>query len=272
MKEHKKGKPWSNKQLRYEASKYKTKSDFSIGSRGAYLSANKRDVMDKICSHMDVLYTFWTTETIKLEALKYNTKVDFQKGSKGAYDASRVKGIYGDVCSHMKGNTKWTMESIKAKALEYRTRGEFCNGCPNAYGAARRRGMMKEICTHMPIPINGVHNYSHHKPATVYFIEVEEVLKVGITLTDVNTRFYLDIKKGIKIDTIQTINFESSLDASHFEHHLLEETLGHQIYKKHTKNNGPLVSGNTELRTKDAYEVIEQMMDEMTPQDWRDKH
>ncbi len=264
MKEHLYGKPWSNKQLRYEALKYNTRNDFNKGNRSAYMAAYSRDIMDSICGHMTPILTYWTIAMLQEEALRYSTKIKFKKTNPSAYGIAIMRGIIDSICGHMSGNIKWTKEMLQEEALLFQSRSDFKNGS-SAYSSARRRGMIDEICGHMPVCLRGIQRYSHDRPGTVYFIEVEENLKVGITLDTVKKRFNQDLKNGIRIKIIQTINFSSSIDAFHFEQQLLGETIQHQIYNKDGTVDGPLLGGNTEIRSQEAWSNIKQMMDSMTP-------
>ena len=84
---------------------YKTRGEFQKGSRGAYLSAYKKGLLDEVCSHM-VLQKgdpgYWNIfENVQEEALNYKTRLEFFKGSSGAYESARKKGWLDIVCSHM---------------------------------------------------------------------------------------------------------------------------------------------------------------------------
>lgn len=257
---------WTKETIKAEALKYTTRNEFRKES-SAYIAAHKRGIIDEVCSHMSD-NAKWTQETIKVEALKYTTRGEFQKQS-SAYGVAYRSGLMDEVCSHMSGNAKWTPETIKEEALKYKTRNEFRKGSVSAYGGARSRDIIDAACSHMPRNLQGVHRYSHDIPGTVYFVEVEEVLKVGITLEDVKKRFAPDVRNGIIINTICTLDFSSSLDAFRFEQHLLDCTLDDQIYDRGNRDQGPLTGGNTELRTWGSYLTLKKMMDEMTPMDYR---
>ena len=122
---HKKEEPLTDKVLRHEALKYKTRYGFKNGSYNAYYAATKRGVLNDICKHMNSTSTTtahnkksstsatatnsnnkkrtnWTKEMIHKEALKYNTKKEFRKRNAKAYSAASKKGIVNVICRHMK--------------------------------------------------------------------------------------------------------------------------------------------------------------------------
>lgn len=44
---------WTNKMLAAEAKKYRTKIDFMLGNNSAYAICRKRQIIDKVCAHME---------------------------------------------------------------------------------------------------------------------------------------------------------------------------------------------------------------------------
>ncbi len=90
---------WTYEMLKKEALKYDTRNEFKKGSYGAYQDANKKDILNDICSHM-IGNTKWTNYMIIKEALKYNNRNEFKKGS-NAYKSAKRRGILDEVCSHM---------------------------------------------------------------------------------------------------------------------------------------------------------------------------
>ena len=87
---------------------YETRNEFKKGSRGAYLSAYKKGLLDEVCSHM-VLQKgcpgYWDIfENVREEALKYETRNEFRKGCRGAYESACKNGWLDIVCSHMGKN------------------------------------------------------------------------------------------------------------------------------------------------------------------------
>ena len=88
--------------LAIEALKYNTRKDFQINSKGAYLSAYRRDILENICSHMKTVRKAWTHELVAQEAMNYTTRTEFQNSSGSAYMYALNNGILNEVCAHMK--------------------------------------------------------------------------------------------------------------------------------------------------------------------------
>jgi hypothetical protein len=146
----------TEKKVRREAGKYRSRAAFLLGSPEEFYSALESGALDDICSGMverglPSPNRKWSPETIATEASKYSTRSEFEKGSKGASDASRRLGIRNDVCAHMvrQVRAKWTPEALAVEALKYNTRSEFGKGSCGAYVTARRLGVLNDVCGHM---------------------------------------------------------------------------------------------------------------------------
>lgn len=95
-------KKWYEENLRIEALKYKTRSEFQKNSGGAYEAAVNLKIKDDICTTMgEPLNTPYELQELKEKALKHKTRSKFIKNEKGAYNSSNKKGILNDICSHM---------------------------------------------------------------------------------------------------------------------------------------------------------------------------
>lgn len=140
-------------EIRNEALKYKSRNEFKNKSGRLYGKARRYNVIDEVCSHMELKIkpaNYWTKETIKSEALKYNTKVEFGNESYGAYQRASKLGILDEVCSHMKVVTlKWDYESAKNEALKYNSKYEFSKNSNSAYNWSLRNGFLEEFSSHM---------------------------------------------------------------------------------------------------------------------------
>ena len=144
--------------VRVEALKYKTRSEFKKRTPGAYKSAYRNGWLDMVCSHM-VLEKgdpgYWNIfENVREEALKYKTRNEFKKGSPGAYNSACKNGWLDIVCSHMvleKGDRGYwdIFENVREEALKYKTRNEFKKGSSGAYKSAIRNGWLDIVCSHM---------------------------------------------------------------------------------------------------------------------------
>ena len=90
--------------LQEEALKYKSRSEFSKCSAGAYVAAKKAGVFENICQHMESINlpnNFWNEGEIRKVAKLCTNKVDFHTKYGGAYSAARRLNILDKVCEHM---------------------------------------------------------------------------------------------------------------------------------------------------------------------------
>jgi hypothetical protein len=141
---------WTTEKILKEALKYKTRTDFMIGSRGAHKAAKRLGIFNQACAHMESVYEYWNLEKLQKEVLRYTTRAEFQKGSSGAYDYALRHKLLELVCSNMKLTyTYWTLEMLQKEALTYETRDDFAKNSPNAYMSATRKNVIDQICSHM---------------------------------------------------------------------------------------------------------------------------
>ena len=146
----------TEKQIRREAARYKSRAAFILGSPEEFSSALESGTLDEYCAHMvgGRRALKWTPETIASEASEYSTRTEFAKGSGSAYEASVRLGIRDTVCKHMVSGrrrrfTKWTPNEIAAEASNYSTRTDFQKGSGSAYRASGRMGIRDDVCAHM---------------------------------------------------------------------------------------------------------------------------
>ena len=92
---------WTKEMIVEEAKLFSDRGEFSRESSKAYKAAQKRGLLDEVCSHMTCYYTKWTDELLYATAKKYDSRSDFQKYSQGAYLAAKRFGIFEEVCKHM---------------------------------------------------------------------------------------------------------------------------------------------------------------------------
>ena len=95
---------WTKEIVKFEALKYKSKSEFKLKSSSAYIAARKNNWLNDITSHMIIIRNsnnHWTKENIKIEALKYKSKSEFKLKSRGAHYKAYRMGWLDEVCSHM---------------------------------------------------------------------------------------------------------------------------------------------------------------------------
>ena len=158
-------KKWYFENLREEALKHETRSEFKNGNNNAYRVAYRRDDYELIVSHMPKHVVLsgenngafkWSYDILKTEALRFQTRGDFAKGSPRAYEASWKRDDFEEICAHMTIpiNKSYTNQELHNIALTYSTRGNFCQNSPSAYAVARKRKILDVICSHMAAASN----------------------------------------------------------------------------------------------------------------------
>lgn len=89
-------KKWTKDMIIYEASNYKTKTDFRKKCNSAYYAAHKNGWLDEICSHMIETRKpngYWNDKNnCYNESLNYPNKSQFQINCKSGYESSRKNG------------------------------------------------------------------------------------------------------------------------------------------------------------------------------------
>lgn len=93
---------WTKQRCEIEAKKYKTRTEFKMGSPGAQLAAYRNGWLDDICKHMKVIIHHFSKEECAKEALKYQTKTEFMEKAKLYYHHAIRNGYLNDICMHMK--------------------------------------------------------------------------------------------------------------------------------------------------------------------------
>jgi hypothetical protein len=89
---------WTIDRVKEEALKYTKRNDFRQKSPSAYISAQRNNWLNDICSHMidgRKPNGYWTIDKVKEEALKYNSRKSFEKGSTSYQIAYRNGWIVG---------------------------------------------------------------------------------------------------------------------------------------------------------------------------------
>lgn len=236
---------WTLPLLRKEASKYNRRVDFYKYSKGAYLSANKRNLLDEICKDMDIILTKYTDESVAKVALKCTTRTQFMYSCKGAYNYATRRGILAKVCSHMEVKLRYySDEEIFNTAINYSTRTSFKKHNQAMYAQALNRNLLDASCRHMPTVAAG--GFDKSKPGILYYLRIEggTAYKIGITNYSVKERYRLD-----ELDTIVTLKewyYADGAEARRQEQKILKE----YAYAKYT--GSPLLyDGNTELFDRD---------------------
>jgi hypothetical protein len=150
-------KKWSDDEIRGEALKYKTKTEFQDKSPNAQAVAFARgkDFYNDITSHMEVKKKLkWTDKELEDEAKKYQTITDFRKNSSKAAAVALLRGrdFYDKITSHLKPTfIRWTDDMLRDEAKKYKTKAEFRDKSPkaNAVAGSRSNEFWDDITSHM---------------------------------------------------------------------------------------------------------------------------
>jgi hypothetical protein len=144
---------WTYEACCAEAQKYRFRSAFIRGSKGAYEIARKNGWLEAACAHMEQLKKpngTWNKERCAEEAKRYQSRSEFERGCLSAYNTCLRNGWMDEACSHMRPpKITWTKEMCAGVALQYKTRTAFSKHDGGAYQAAWRNNWLDEICSHM---------------------------------------------------------------------------------------------------------------------------
>jgi predicted GIY-YIG superfamily endonuclease len=135
-----------------EASKYNTRNEFCIKSKGAYCASRNNKWLDVVCEHMStkrpnrIKNTF---EKCEKEAKKYNYRTEFAKKNKSVYGAAARNKWLDDICKHMI-STKLPMGSLtydkcKDNASKCISRIDFIKKYQTSYNKSREKGWLDDF-------------------------------------------------------------------------------------------------------------------------------
>lgn len=97
-------------------------------------------------------------------------------------------------------------------------------------------------------------NYNRYKNkmTTLYYIKINNMYKIGLTRTSVESRFKVEIQNGVNIKILKTIEFEDGWKAYIIEQAVLAEA----TYGKISKDSSPITAGWTEIRKMCFLDII----------------
>ena len=130
---------WNDENIREEAKKYKSKTEFYKGNRGAHDYAKRHNMLNELFENVR---TYWTNETVKEEAKKYKNKKEFSEGRPGAYDYADRHNMLDDLFGK---KFYWNDDLVREEAKKYKTKEEFRQGTPGAYEYAYNHNMLDEL-------------------------------------------------------------------------------------------------------------------------------
>jgi len=141
---------WTDEMLIADASRFETRGEWQRESKGAYLSASRRGLLDVCCAGMRQAYTSWTDEMLIADAARFSTRTEWARESGSAYMAATRRDILDVCCAGMRSlRTDWTDEMLIEDASRFSTRSEWRRESRSAYAAALRRGLVDVCCAEM---------------------------------------------------------------------------------------------------------------------------
>ncbi len=208
-------KNWSDDDLRREALKYQTISDFQKNSGSAAFTARQRgdEFFKDITNHMIVKKkSKWTDKELEDEAKKYQTITDFRKNSPKAAAVARIRGreFYDKITLHLQPTLiQWTDEMLRDEAKKYKNKAEFRKKSPKAYAVANTRSkeFWDDITSHM-IPLHTTWNKEKLRNEALKFQTLADFYRFGGSAPKmalkIGREFYEDITKHMDKLTLWT--------------------------------------------------------------------
>lgn len=151
---------WTEERLQKEANKYENRSEFSKYSNGAYQTAIKKKLLNKLFeNHINNGYCTifkckWTNEKLQDEANKYKTRTELKKHNGSAYMAAHNKKIIDKLFENhinsgfnlkRKKEGYWTYNKLQEEVNKYKTRWEFGKKDNATYNIALRYGYINKL-------------------------------------------------------------------------------------------------------------------------------
>ena len=149
---------WTLELCKAEALNYKSRNEWSVGSKVSYSLAIKNGWLDECCSHMVQVNKpkgYWNDKNNCLkEALKYNSINEWVKKCKSTYSIICRKEWFNECIAHMvKPKNKpcgfWSKEECIKDALKYKTKTEWRKSGSSSYQISLKNGWYAECSTHM---------------------------------------------------------------------------------------------------------------------------
>jgi len=154
---------WTKEKLLNEVKKYKTRSEFSRNSGGAYNAANNLKILDELFeSHSNSGFTteqkpcgYWTKEKIQNIANNCN-RLEFRK-KLDAYNAAIRLNILDELFKNhpnygrtIKQSGYWTKETLYEIINNYKNRSDLRYNNGGAYNAAKRLKLLDKLFENHP--------------------------------------------------------------------------------------------------------------------------
>lgn len=111
---------YSDDDIKKEALKYITRSEFKYGSPKYYDAACSQRILDKVCSHMRGIKNsnYWTKERILQFANRCRDRNEFCKAKNGAYDRAKKLDILNEVYSILRSRLDMCWLNAKGERIQ----------------------------------------------------------------------------------------------------------------------------------------------------------
>jgi hypothetical protein len=193
-------KTWTIEEIKQEAQKYRTSSEFSKGSPKAYGAYIRSGRPQEILNLLTPLKRSWSIESAKQEASKYPDRWTFQKGCGSAYRILWKKGLLEDVFGPLPEKQSWNYEKVVECANLCKHRTDFKIKYPGGHQWAYEKGLLSEL-------FGETYNTPECDNDVLYIwsvVEIPNLYKVGITSSRLGIRRinYSCRKGSVKADKI----------------------------------------------------------------------
>ena len=144
---------YTDDEIKDEAKKYSSQSEFAIGSPLVYQAMKRRPKLrDEIRQFLPISIVKWTDEMLDNEARKYSTIKDFRTNSESAYVTASSRGILDRITAHMDRPKIWTYQEAEDEAKKYKDFRDFSLNSP-AFSVSKRMGWTEDFKKFLPYRI-----------------------------------------------------------------------------------------------------------------------
>lgn len=203
--------------------------------------------------------------------IKCNIKVDIICKEHGLFKQNPFDHLHGNGCK--------LCANEEVSKLNRKTLSEFICDAEEIHGKlydysevvykpgekidiiCKKHGMFKQAAaSHLegrgcPECAKNKNNYQKYKgcKTILYYVKINNLYKVGLTKSSIQSRFKNEIQNGIKIVTIKVEIFQDGWEAFKKEQRILKETKHLMV----TKDESPISVGWTEVRKVDILEFLQ---------------
>ena len=145
---------WTFENLKREALKYKSRSDFASKNASAYTIARYHERRHEIFEVLPLLTKRWDLLSTSEAALECKHRGEFKEKFPVAYQWATRNGVLENICSHMEDtHVDWDLEKVIEVAKKFDDRTSFLRSYSGAYKWATRENVLDEVTSHMEVLI-----------------------------------------------------------------------------------------------------------------------